>query len=253
MRQVSDKDYTEEYYQFHERYTEKEREFIKTRNEEVTNLVLPKKGDFILDLGCGIGTFTIECAKRGAFTVGLDFSEPATKTARRRAVLSNSSGNSEIIRGDVTHLSFKPETFDLLIIADLVEHLYEEQYKKTIKEWYRVLKKNGKVMLLTPNTNCLFEKFPSLLKPLLIVMKDKEMLKHLSSFSYLHVSLKPLKYLSESLKENGFSLMHISYYPIASKGFIFKIIAFLRTKSPRWIKERVESLFYQQISLLAKK
>ncbi len=247
MKRVSHKDYTDEYYQFHLKYTETGSNIVKSRNELVFNLVSPKKSDFVLDMGCGIGTFTAECAKRGTYTIGFDFSENATKIAKRRITRLNVGENSEIIRGDISHLPFKSDFFDLIIAADFVEHLYDDQYEKAIEEWYRVFKKGGTAVVLTPNPECLMEKYLSLQNFFLFIKRDIR--EHVSKFGYLHVSLKPIKYLANTLEGAGFKISHISYYPITSNRLIVRIVDLI----PEWLKKRVQILFYQQMSLLAKK
>jgi len=64
--------------------------------------------------------------------------------------------SSQVINGirheDALNLSFKNESFDVIISNDVFEHVPD--IKKTIKEAYRVLRKNGFLIISIPFTNC---------------------------------------------------------------------------------------------------
>ena len=50
---------------------------------------------------------------------------------------------------DASHLPFKSDTFDSLFAGEIVEHLPEPDLG--VKEWNRVLKKGGTLLVTTPN------------------------------------------------------------------------------------------------------
>lgn len=57
--------------------------------------------------------------------------------------------NSDGIRNeDLTNLSFNDEQFDFIISLEVLEHIPD--YLKALKECFRVLKKNGKILLTFP-------------------------------------------------------------------------------------------------------
>ena len=45
-------------------------------------------------------------------------------------------------------LDFEDSTFDIVIASDCLEHIDDDQ--KALKEWYRVLKKQGKLIIFVP-------------------------------------------------------------------------------------------------------
>jgi SAM-dependent methyltransferase len=60
--------------------------FVPELGRAVVDLLDPKAGESILDLGCGDGTLTIELARSGAEVVGVDASQEMVEAARLRGV-----------------------------------------------------------------------------------------------------------------------------------------------------------------------
>ena len=99
-----------------------------------------KSGGRLLDAGCGrYLKFCKEWAGR-AEVVGVDL-ETKLETSNRDSPYG--------VRGDLSHLPFPSGCFDLVISRHVVEHL--EEPPLVFREFHRVLKPGGKVILLTPN------------------------------------------------------------------------------------------------------
>ncbi|HSZ84351.1 MAG TPA: methyltransferase domain-containing protein [Polyangia bacterium] len=59
--------------------------FVTTAGHDLVELLAPRAGERVLDLGCGTGELTAMIAARGASVTGLDTSEEMIATARARA------------------------------------------------------------------------------------------------------------------------------------------------------------------------
>ncbi|MFH1788033.1 MAG: class I SAM-dependent methyltransferase [Candidatus Altiarchaeota archaeon] len=98
----------------------------------------------ILDVGCGTGTLGFEMKKRGNIVWGLDVSERAIKLARDKL--------DKVFICDVAdleNLPVKGEEFDVIVFADILEHLDEPG--KVLREYQKYLKENGHVIVSLPN------------------------------------------------------------------------------------------------------
>ena len=200
--------------------------WTRHRIRNVLGLVNPRSDDLILDLGCGMGTFTVVCSKLAGKAVGLDFSTASPSIAKR---LIKSHGNplkAEFVCADVQHLPFKARMFSKIICADLVEHLYPQQYKMLLLEAHRVLRMNGVLTIYTPNPTHIFE---FLRKHNLILKQDPT-----------HVSLKSLPHLIKSLKDN-FTVLK-AYYTESHVPFfniIERILMEMPTPISKFFKRRI--------------
>lgn len=76
-------------------YDEKLR-YVAEYGKGVVELLSPKPGERILDLGCGTGDLTHEISKSGAEVLGMDLAEPMIHQARNKYPhLSFKVGNAE--------------------------------------------------------------------------------------------------------------------------------------------------------------
>lgn len=96
----------------------------------------------ILDAGCGTG-FILRRLDRYKATFGIDISEIALRYCRQR-------GLDRIARSSVSVLPFPDEVFDLIISTDVVYHKQVKNDIAAINEIYRVLKKEGFVIINLP-------------------------------------------------------------------------------------------------------
>jgi SAM-dependent methyltransferase len=148
--------YDAEYYgDLAERYRSRNR-FARQRIRNVFSLLPEVDRARVLDLGCGMGTFTIECARRGAVAVGLDPAPEALAAARRVAQAENASG-ARFVRGDAVRLPFANRSVDLVLAADLTEHLDDDTLVAMLREAARVLVRGGHLVLYTPEHGHIFE------------------------------------------------------------------------------------------------
>jgi ubiquinone/menaquinone biosynthesis C-methylase UbiE len=94
---------------------------------------------YTLDLGCGKGREITDVRSAAAFVVGCDVGEGVCKN----------SFVSARVRGDGQMLPFRDESFDVVIMDYVVEHL--EYPDRCATETFRVLRAGGHLFLRTPN------------------------------------------------------------------------------------------------------
>jgi len=110
-------------------------------NTSLLKKYLPKKKNLrILDAGCGTGAALLYLKNFGK-TIGIDISPEALKYARKIG---------RVKKGDISALPFKNESFDLVVCLDVIYHLWVRDYQKVLKEFNRVLKKDGLLLLREP-------------------------------------------------------------------------------------------------------
>jgi len=101
------------------------------------------RGRDVLDLGCNHGYGTRKMSESAASIVGIDVSNTAIESARRR----HPSLRFLLVDGQV--LPFEDARFDLVTTFQVIEHI--EQPEEYLREIRRVLRPGGTVMFTTPN------------------------------------------------------------------------------------------------------
>lgn len=116
----------------------------------------------ILDVGCGNGNFSNYLSVNHNVNVtGIDFSPESVKIASTKKELFNAKTSAFLV-GDAQNLPFKDEEFDLIISCECLEHVPNPQ--RMIDELYRVVKKDGIVILTTENYSNAYAYYISYLK-----------------------------------------------------------------------------------------
>ena len=98
----------------------------------------------ILDVGCSVGATVTAAARRGWDAHGVDVSQSAVDSCRRRGL--------NCVQYDGGKLPYADKSFDLLTSWHVIEHV--SNVATVLDDWFRVLKPGGILMLETPNANC---------------------------------------------------------------------------------------------------
>ena len=98
--------------------------------------VLPDGGR-VLDAGCAHGEVAAAIARRrpDADVVGVDIADVWVEEARRR---HNNVPNVRFERADVRDLPFDDDSFDVVICAEVIEHLPDDGWERAVRELDRV-------------------------------------------------------------------------------------------------------------------
>ncbi len=92
----------------------------------------------VLEIGCGIGTDTINFARAGAHVTAVDLSEESLAVARQRAAVFELDGRISFHRADAETLSetLPVETYDLVYSFGVIHHTpHPEQALKEIRKY----------------------------------------------------------------------------------------------------------------------
>ena len=99
----------------------------------------------VLDVGCATGEILAEAQRRGADVVGVDVSEWAAETARRRHGIRVMVGTLESF-GEVLG------KFDVILALEVIEHV--ESPRAFLRQLSGRLTSGGHAMISTPNYRC---------------------------------------------------------------------------------------------------
>lgn len=135
---------------------DRESSFQRYRIRMVTELAEPRSTDLVVDFGCGWGTFEFALADRVKAIIGVDFSRKSIEFCEgelARTPLANVSFRCE----DAGATSFPDDSVDLVVAADLFEHLYPDDSVRVAAEAHRILRPGGRFAVWTPHRGHILE------------------------------------------------------------------------------------------------
>ena len=107
-----------------------------------------KKGQKVLDLGCGTGALTLRAAQKGAKVKGIDINPQMLEIAQKRAIKKNLVQNIELCEMGVAELgSEESKSYDVVMSGLCFSELSEDELIYTLKEIKRILKPGGFLLI----------------------------------------------------------------------------------------------------------
>ncbi len=104
-------------------------------------------GRWILDVGCGIGTYVRKFGTFSDHVFGIDVDE------ERVAAGAKSLPHLAVSEAEV--MPFPDQTFDVVLLNEVIEHVRNDA--QTIADALRVLRPGGRLIIFAPNRGYLFE------------------------------------------------------------------------------------------------
>jgi ubiquinone/menaquinone biosynthesis C-methylase UbiE len=123
-------------------------EWYKLTREVIADAGAIKKGEFILDAGCGASSplFYGKLVGPKGKIQGIDKSEGLVNLARKRAI-KYSYGWVDIKQADIEEKILFKERYDAAILADVLQYI--DNIKLVLKNIHNGLKKGGRVIIFT--------------------------------------------------------------------------------------------------------
>jgi 2-polyprenyl-3-methyl-5-hydroxy-6-metoxy-1,4-benzoquinol methylase len=109
---------------------------------EAMFLQRPAPGSRLLEIGCGDGRMLARMKSRGWETEGVEFDPKCVDQVRAAEIPCHS--------GDLREVSLPANKYDAIYMGNVIEHVYEP--RSFLRECFRILRPNGQLVILTPNT-----------------------------------------------------------------------------------------------------
>jgi ubiquinone/menaquinone biosynthesis C-methylase UbiE len=113
------------------------------------NLAQVKQGDCVLEVGCATGTLSLAAKRQAGPTgsvFGIDIIPGMIEVSREKAIQAKLDVTFQL--GNIEDIPFSNGHFDVVMCSFMIFHMSEEVRHKGIKEIYRVLKPQGKLLVL---------------------------------------------------------------------------------------------------------
>lgn len=177
---------------------------LKYRMAQLMKYADLRPADVVLDVGCGNGHHLFYLAPSIGCGIGIDFSSNMINSAQN--ILRNSPDSQKLqfqLDNARDMKTITDESIDVVICIGSFEHMLEKE--RVIRQFRRVLKPEGRLVLMTPHGNYLWYRF---FAPLF-----KLQTRHLSTDLFLSD-----QQLQEKLVEGKFANIKVGYWTFIPRG-----------------------------------
>jgi cyclopropane fatty-acyl-phospholipid synthase-like methyltransferase len=132
-------------------FASSEGEYLSHRLAEALAVTGIAPGMTVLDIGCGRGEILRHVYRLGGRAFGIDYAPVAVQMSREVADYEPDEAIG-VYQANAQQLPFLTDSFDRILMLDIVEHLYPEELARALNESFRVLKPGGQIIVHTaPN------------------------------------------------------------------------------------------------------
>jgi len=170
--------------------------FQRYRVTKVLEIHAPGPQDRVVDLGCGWGTFDFALADRVGTILGVDFSARSIEICEAR-LAERPVSNLSFLCADAGDTGLDSDAYDVVLAADLFEHLYPEDSARVAREAFRILAPGGRFVTWTPHRGHLLE-----------ILKNRDIVLRRD---VSHVDYKSMARMKELLVGAGFEIERAYY------------------------------------------
>ena len=176
---------------FWDKNTKDRQQAVLNENQAIIDLAKVRRGQKVLDAGCGVGGTAIYIAKKtAAFVVGITLSQKQVYLAKKNAKRHKVDKLTQFFCQDYSKTNFDNNTFDVVYGIESICHAYPKS--KFLAEAYPILKPRGKLVVADGYTS----RLPK-------TIKEKEIIKKFT-WAFALKEIIPKAEMTSAISDTGF-------------------------------------------------
>ena len=145
--------------------------------------VAAEPAELVLDAGCGTGANILLLHPLVRRIIAMDYSEAAIARCQKRLAL-NKIDNVEVLCGNITSIPLPDGAVDRILCMSVLQYVDDIQVRAAFREFARILKKGGTLVLHVKNLASLYLATLWLMKRLLLALGRDTKLEHYRAFKW---------------------------------------------------------------------
>jgi ubiquinone/menaquinone biosynthesis C-methylase UbiE len=185
---------------------QRDKEIERLSNNELLAFIGANSSDLVFDAGCGTGANILLLQPFVRRIIAMDYSEAAVARCQKRVALSG-IGNVEVFQGDITSIPLPDGSVDRILCMSVLQYVDDAQLRAAFREFARILRKDGVLVLHVKNLASLYLSTLWLMKRLLRALGRDAKLQYLRTFEgYVGELRRAGFYISDYRSLNVFML-----------------------------------------------
>lgn len=214
---------------------QRDKEIESLSNKELLAFIGADPSDLVFDAGCGTGANILLLQPFVRRVIGMDYSEVAVARCQKRLAL-NGIENVEVFQGDITSIPLPDGSVDRVLCMSVLQYVDDAQLRAAFREFARILKKDGVLVLHVKNLASLYLSTLWLMKRLLRMLGRDAKLENYRTFRGYVRELRRAGFIPSNYRSSNifvldrmphklvlwlqkFELNHQNQFPFSSKFF----------------------------------
>ena len=169
----------------------RDEEIERLSEQELVSFLDPVKSETVLDAGCGTGVSILRLHGRVRRIIGIDYAWGSLERCRRR-IRSHGVESAHICVASVADIPLPDRSVDKVVCLSVLQYLDDDEVRMAFKEFIRVLKPGGTIVLHVKNLASLYWSTLWMWKGLKAVFRMKTEMYSLRSFGWYERELAAL-------------------------------------------------------------
>src|SRR5438552_4145823 len=149
----------------------------------LVNFIEPNESEILLDAGCGTGVNILRlhsCVKK---IVGIDYAQGSLDRCKK-AIQTQKITNAQVCVASVTSLPLPDNCVSKIVCLSVFQYLDDNEVRQALKEFARVLRPGGTLILHVKNLSSLYWSTLRLAKKIKLLLGGATRIEHFRSFAW---------------------------------------------------------------------
>jgi SAM-dependent methyltransferase len=157
----------------------------------LVNFIDPGESEILLDAGCGTGVNILRLHSRVRKIVGIDYAQGSLDRCKK-AIQAQKIANAQVCVASVTALPLPDNSVNKVVCLSVFQYLDDDEVRQALKEFARVLRPGGTLILHVKNISSLYWSTLRLAKKIKLFLGRTTRIEHFRSFAWYTSELASL-------------------------------------------------------------